>query len=187
MKIGENSSNKENCPTNFKKSTTSYHYTLLLLLSVQLCPILCDPMDCSTPGHPAPHHVPEFAQVLVHCIGDAVKPSHPLTPSSSALNLSQHQGFSNEFSVLIRWWRYWSFSFSISPSSEYSGLISLKIDWFELLAAHGTFRSLLQHHSSKASILWCPAFFQLSQLYVTNHGLKILKFHKVPKSRTFFA
>ena len=113
MKIGKNSSNKGNCPTNFKKYTTSYHYTLLLLFSGQLCPILCDPMDCSTPGHPAPHHLPEFAQVLGHCIGDAVKPSHPLMPSSSALNLFQHQGFSNEFSVLIRWWRYWSFSFSI--------------------------------------------------------------------------
>ena len=77
--------------------------------------------------------------------------------------------FSNESSVCIRWPRYWSFSFCISLSSEYSGLISLKIDWFDLLAVQGTFRSLLQHHSSKASILWCSAFFmvQLSQPYVT--------------------
>ena len=77
--------------------------------------------------------------------------------------------FSNESSVHIRWPKYWSFSFSISPSSEYSGLISLKIDWFDLLAVQGTFRSLLQHYSSKASILWHSAFFtvQLLQLYVT--------------------
>ena len=77
--------------------------------------------------------------------------------------------FSNESSVHIRWPKYWSFSFSASPSSEYSGLISLKIDWFHLLAVQETFRSLLQHHSSKASILWCSAFFivQLSQSYVT--------------------
>ena len=76
--------------------------------------------------------------------------------------------FSNESSIHFRWPKYWSFSFSISPSSEYSGLISLKIDWFDLLSVQGTFRSLLQHHSLKASILWRSAFFtvQLSQPYV---------------------
>ena len=89
--------------------------------------------------------------------------------SSSALNLSQHQGLFNESSVWIRWSKYWSISFSISPSSEYSGLISLKIVWFGLLALQGTLRSLPQHHDLKASILWCSAFFtiQLSQPYVT--------------------
>ena len=88
MNIGKISSNKENCPPNLKKYTISHHYTLLLLFSGQSCLTLCDPMDYSTPGHPAPHHLPEFAQVLVHCIGDGIQPSHPLTPSSSALNLS---------------------------------------------------------------------------------------------------
>ena len=77
--------------------------------------------------------------------------------------------FSNEPALHIWWPKYWSFSFSISPSNEYSGLISFRIDWFDLLAVQGTLKSLLQHHSSKASILWCSAFFmvQLSHLYMT--------------------
>ena len=112
---------------------------------------------------------PVLSEVHIHCIDDAVQPFHPLMPPfPSVLNLSQHQGLSNELSVHIRGQKYWSFG--ISLSSEYSGLISLKIDWFDLLAAvQGTFRSLLQHHSSKASNLWCFAFFmvQFSQLYVT--------------------
>ena len=91
-------------------------------------------------------------------------------PSPSALNLSQHQGFFHELAVCIKRPKYWSFSFSIHPSNKYSGLISLKIDWFDLLAVQGTLGSLLQHHSSKASILWHSASFtvQLSQPYVTN-------------------
>ena len=124
-------------------------------------------MNCSIPGLLVSHYLPEFAQVHIHCIGNAVQLSHPLKPSSSsALNLSQHQGLPQ----WALWWpKYWSFSFSISSSNEYSGLISLKIDWFDPLAVQGTFRSLLQHHSSKASILWHSAFFmvQLSQLYMT--------------------
>ena len=103
--------------------------------------------------------------------GDAIQPSPPLTPSSpSALDLAQYQGFSSESTVCIRCPKYWIFSFSISPSSnKYSGLISLKIDWFDLLAVSETLRSLLQHHSLKASVLWHSAFFTvpLSQLYVT--------------------
>ena len=83
--------------------------------------------------------------------------------------ISSIRGFSNESALLIRWPRYWSFSFSISPSNEYSGLISFRMDWLDLLAVQGTFKSLLQHHNSKASILWCSAFFmvQLSHLYTT--------------------
>ena len=118
-------------------------------------------------GLPVPHHLLEFAQVHVHWIGDAVQPSHPLMSSSpSASIFPSIRDFSNQSSVHIRWPKYWSFS--ISPSSEYSELISLKIDWFDL-AVQGTFRSLLQHQSSKASVLWCSAFFmvQLSQLYMT--------------------
>ena len=144
----------------------------------QSCPTLWNPMDCRTPGLPVPHHLPKFAQVHVHCIGDTIQPSDPLMPSSLILwcpllvlpsIFPSIRDFSNESSVHIRWPKYWSFIFSISPSSECSGLISLKIDWFDLLAVQRTFSSLLQHHSSKASILWHSAFFMvhLSQQYVT--------------------
>ena len=107
----------------------------------QFCLALCGPMDFSTPGLPIPHHLPEIAHVYMHCIHDAVQPSHPLTPSSpSALSLFQNQGisiFSNESFVHIRWPKYWSFSFSISPSNKYSGLISLKIDGLISLQSKG--------------------------------------------------
>ena len=97
----------------------------------QLCPTLCDPMDCSTPGLPVHHQIPEFTQTHVHWVGDAIQPSHPLSlPSPPAFNLSQHQGFSNEAVLCIKRPKYWSFSFSISPSNEYSGLISFRINWF---------------------------------------------------------
>ena len=127
-------------------------------------------LSCSTPGFPALHYLSELAQTHVHWINDAIQPSHPLSPPSSpALNLSQHQGLFSESTLCIKWPKYWSFSFSISPSNEYSGLISFRIDWLDLLAVQGTLKSLLQHHSSKASILWHSAFFivQLSHLYVT--------------------
>ena len=127
-------------------------------------------MGCNTPGFLVFHHLQEFAQTHVHRVGDAIQPSHPLlSPFPPALNPSQHQGFSKEPALHIRWPKYWSFSFSISPSNEYSGLISFRIDWSDLLAVQGTFKSLLQHHSLKASILWCSAFFmvQLSHLYKT--------------------
>ena len=117
---------------------------------------------------PVPHHLLKFAQVDGHCVRDAIQPYHPLTPSfPSALSLSQHQGLFPELAVRIRWPKFWSFSFSLS--NEYWGLISLKIDWFDLLVVQGSFRSLLQHHSSKSSVLWHSAFFtvQLSQLYLT--------------------
>ena len=103
-------------------------------------------------------------------MGDAIQPSHPLSsPSSPALNLSQHHGFSSESALRIRWPKYWSFSFNISPSNEYPGLISFRMDWLDLLAVQGTLKSLLQHHSSKASILWGSALFtvQLSHPYMT--------------------
>ena len=127
-------------------------------------------MDCSMPGFPVHHQLPEPTQTHVHWVDDAIQPSHPLSsPSLPAFNLSQHQVFSNESILHIRWPEYWSFSFSISPSNEYSGLISFRIDWLDLLASQGTLKSLLQHHSSKASILWCSAFFivQLSHPYKT--------------------
>ena len=136
----------------------------------QSCPTLCDPMNRSTPGLPVHHQLPEFTQTHVHWLGDAIQLSHPLSsPSPPAPNPSQHQSLSNELTLRMRWPKYWSFSFSISPSNEHPGLISFRTDWLGLLAVQGTLKSLLQHHSSKASILWCSAFFtvQLSHLYMT--------------------
>ena len=126
----------------------------------QLDPTLYQPMDCSTPGFPVHHQVPEFTQTHVHWVGDAIQSSHPLSsPSPPAFNQSQHQVFSDESVLCIRWPKYWSFSFNISPSNEYSGLISFRMDWFDLLAVQVTLKSLFQHHSSKASILQGSAFF----------------------------
>ena len=111
-------------------------------------------MDCSTPAFPVHHQLPEHNQTRVHHVSDAIQPSHPLSsPSPPAFNLSQHQGLSNESVLCIRLPKYSRFSFSINPSNEYSGLISFRIDWLDLLAVQGTLKSLLQHHSSKASIL----------------------------------
>ena len=127
-------------------------------------------MNHSRPGLPVHHQLPEFTQTHVHRVGDAIQPSHPLSsPSPPALNPSSIRVFYNESTLPIRWPKYWSFSFSISPSHEYSGLISFRVDWFELLAVQGTLKSLLQHHSSKASILQHSAFFmvQLSYPYKT--------------------
>ena len=124
----------------------------------------------SMPGLPVHHQLPEFTQTHVHSVSDAIQPSHPLlSPYHPTLNLSQHQVFSNELVLHIRWPKYWRFSFSISPSNEQPGLISFRMDWLDLLAVQGTLKSLLQHHSSKASILCCSPFFtvQLSHPYIT--------------------
>ena len=110
----------------------------------QSCPILCDPMNCSTPGLPVHHQLPEFTQTHVHWVGDAIQPSHPLSSLSPAPNPSQHQSFSNELTLRMRWPKYWSFSFSVIPSKEIPGLISFRMDWLDLLAVQGTLKSLLQ-------------------------------------------
>ena len=131
---------------------------------------LCDPIKCSTPGLPVHHQLPEFTQTHVYRVSDAIQPSHPLSsPSVPAPNPSQHQGLFQWVSYLHQVAKYWSFNFSINPSNEYSGLISFRMDWLDLLAVQGTLKSLLQHHSSKASILKCLAFFmvQLSYPYIT--------------------
>ena len=108
------------------------------------------------PGLPVLHKLLELAQTHVHQVSDATQPSHPLSfPSPPAFNLSQHQGHSNESVLHIRWPKYWSFSFTISPSNEYSRLISFRIDWFDLLAVKGTLKNLSQHHNSNASIKSC--------------------------------
>ena len=120
-------------------------------LIAQSCPNLCNPMDCSTPGFPAHHKFPELTQIHVHRVGDAIQPSHPLSsPSPPSFNLSSIRVFSNESLVRIRWPKCWSFSFNISSSNEYSGLIYITIDWLDFLAVQGTLKSLPLHYSSKA-------------------------------------
>ena len=126
----------------------------------QLCLTLIDPMDCSTPGFLVHHQLLEFAQTHDHRVSDAIQPSHPLSsPSPPVFNLSQHQGLFNESALHIRWSKYWNFSFSISLSNEYSGLISNRMDWLDLLAVQGTLKRLLKYQSSKTSILCCSTFF----------------------------
>ena len=118
---------------------------------------LCSPMNCSTPGFLVHHQLPELTQTHVHWVSDAIQPSHPLSsPSPPTFNLSQHQCLFQWVSSYIMWPKYWSFS--ISPSNEYSGLISFRMDLLDLLEVQGTLKSLLQHHSSKASILRCSAY-----------------------------
>ena len=127
------------------------------------CLTLRDPMDCNMPGFPVHHCLLDFAQTHAHWVSDAIQLSHPQSPlSPPALNLSQHQGFSNELVLHIRWPKYCSFSFSISPSNGYSGLISFRIDWLDLLAVQVTLKSLHQ-------ILQHSVFFmvQLSHPYMT--------------------
>ena len=136
----------------------------------QSCLTLCDPMECSTPGLPVHHQLPEFTQTHVHWVGDAIQPPHPLSsPSPPTSIFPSIRVFSNESVFSIRWPKYWSFSFNISPSNEYPGLISFRIDWLDLLAVQRTVKSLLKHHSSKALILQHSAFFivQFSHPYMT--------------------
>ena len=127
-------------------------------------------MNCSTPGYPVHHQLPEFTQTHVHRVGDAIQLPHPLSSPSPLPPIPPSiRVFSNESTLRMRRPKYWSFSFSISPSNEHPGLISFRMDWLDLLAVQGTLKSLLQHHSSKASILQCSAFFtvQLSHAYMT--------------------
>ena len=129
-------------------------------------------MDCSTPGLPVHHQLPELIQSLFMSIESVMPSNHLILCRPLLLPPSIFPSiriFSNESVLHIRWPKYWSFNFSISPSNEYSGLISFRIDWFDLLTVQGTLKSLLQHHSSKASIFRCSAFFiiQLSHPYIT--------------------
>ena len=132
----------------------------------QSCPTLCNPMDCSTPGFPVHHQLPELAQTHVHQVGDDIQPSHPLSSPSPALNLSQHQGLFKWVSSSHQVAKVLEFQcLSISPSNEYSGLISFRVDWLDPFSVQGTLKSLLQHHSSNASILWHSAFFMVQLLH----------------------
>ena len=115
----------------------------------QSCPTICDPMDCSMPDLPVPHQLPEFTQTHVHWVSDNIQPSHPLSPLLLLPSIFPSiRVFPNESVLPIRWPKYWSFGFSISPSSEFSGLISFRIDWFDFLAVQGTLKGLLQHQTS---------------------------------------
>ena len=147
----------------------SIHTSVQFSSAAQSHLTLCDPMDCSTPGLPVHHQLPEPTQTNVQHISDAILPPilcHPLLLLPSIFLTIR--GFSNESVLRIRWPKYWSFNFSISPSNEYSVLISFKIDWLDLRAVQGTLKSLLQHYSSKASYLVCSDFFivQLSHPYM---------------------
>ena len=149
---------------NMKKQITAQFSSV-----AQSCPTLCDTMNRSMPGLSVHHQLPEPTQNHVHWVSDAIQPSYPLSsPSPPAFNLSQHQGLFQWVSSSHRVAK-WRFNFNISPSNEYSGLISFRMDWLDLLAVQGTLKSLLQHHSLKASILRCSAFFmaQLSHPYMT--------------------
>ena len=153
------------------------HLDFFQFISVsQSCPNLCDPMDYSMPGLPVYHQLPEFTQSQV----ELVMPSNHLILCCPLLLLPSIlpsiRVFSNESGLCIRWPKYWSFSFSISPSSEHPGLFSFRKDWLGLLAVQGTLKSLLQHHNSRASILQCSAFFivQLSHPYMTTGKTKAL-------------
>ena len=136
----------------------------------QSCPALCNPMDCQKPGLPLHHQVPEFTKTHLHGVGDAIQPSHPLlSPSPVPSIFPSIRVFSNKSVLHIRLPKYWNFSFNIRPSNEHSRLISFKMDQLDLLAVQGTLKSLLQHHSSEASIHRCSAFFivQISHTFMT--------------------
>ena len=128
-------------------------------------------MDRGITGFLVLHYLPEFAQTHVYCVSDAIQPSHPVILVSSCLQSFPASGsFLNELALHIRWPKYWSFSFSISASNEYSGLISFRMDWFDLLAVQGTLKRLLQHHNSKASILQCSVLFMVTGQVAKNPG-----------------
>ena len=134
---------------------------------IQSCPTLCNPMDCSTSGSPVHHQLLELTQTYVHQASEM--PSSHLILRRPLLLLSSIfpsiSVFSNESVLQIRWPKYWSFSFSMSPSNEYSVLISFRMDWLDLFAVQGTLKNLLQHHSSKASVLQCSALYSSSHIH----------------------
>jgi len=149
----------------------------------QSCPTLCDPMDCSTPGFPVHPQCLELAQTHVHWLGDAIQPS--VVPFSSCPQPFPASGvFSNELVLRIRWPKYWSFS--ISPSNEYSGLISFRMDWLDLLAVQGTLKSLLQHHSHINNIITIKATFPINEWYQAEFNVAILWIFFLYTAKIFF-
>ena len=139
-------------------------------LVTQLCPTLCHHMDCSMPGFPVLHHLQDLAQIYVHWVNDAIQSDHPLSSPSSAFNLFQHQDLIQWLHASYQVVKVLELQLQHHPSNEYSGLISFRMAWLGLFAVQGILKSLLQHHSSKMSILWHSDYFtvQLSHLYVTS-------------------
>ena len=143
----------------------------------QLCLTLCDPIDCRTPGFPVHHQLLKLTQTYVYRVGDAIQPSHPLSLTSPpTFSHSQHWGLFQESVLHIRWPKYWSLSISINSTKEYSILISFRMDWLDIPAIQGTLTSLLQQHSSKASVVRRSPFciVQLSHPYMTTRKTKTL-------------
>ena len=152
---------------------TIYKSTVQFSSVAQSCPTLCDPMNRSTPGLPVHHQLPEFTQTHVHRVGDGIQPSHPL---SSLLLLPpippRIRVFSNESTLPMRWPKYWSFSFSISPSNEHPGLISFRMDWLDFLAVQGTLKSLFHHYSTEWTV-WISCTHRHHQMLNTEIRLII--------------
>ena len=152
-------------------SKCEFLYSVQFSSVARLCPTLCNPVNCRTPGLPVYHQLPAFTQTHVHWVGDAIQPYHPLSSPSppNPQSFPASGSFSSESALHIMWTKYWSFSFNISPSNEHPGLICFSMRWLNLLAVQGTLKSLLQNHSWKASILQCSALFivQLSHPYMT--------------------
>ena len=144
---------------NVKRDSEYIESKFTSVQSLSHVPLLATPWTAAL-FFPVHHQIPELAQTHVHGVGDAIRPSHPLSTLILLPSVfSNTRVFSSESALLIRWPKYWSFSFSISPSNEHPRLISFRTDWLDLLAVQGTLKSLLQHHSSKASIFRCSAFF----------------------------
>ena len=169
----------------FIKTLAKVSFQFNSVQSLSRVQLFATPWICSMPGLPVHHQLPEFTQAHIHQVGDAIQPSHPLSsPSSPAPNPSQHQNLfqwvnsSHEVAKVLEFQ-----SFSISPSKEHPGLISFRMDWLDLLAVQGTLKSLLQHYSSKASILWCSAFFrvQLIHPYMTGKTIALTRWIFVGK------
>ena len=148
-----------------------FYYSVQFSSVAQLCPTFWEHINCSMPGLPVLYQLVKSIQTHVHCVGDDIQLSHPSScPSPTSLNLFQHQGLfkwvgtSHQVAKVLEF--CFIISFSISPSNEHPGLISFRMDWLDFLAVQGTLKSLLQHHSSKASILWCSPFFRVQ---ISNH------------------
>ena len=165
-------------PKAVRKQTSSWLLNELVYLSVsvQFSSDSLRPHGLQPPGFPIHHQIPELAQTHVHQVSNAIQPSHSLLPLLLLPSIfPSNRIFSNESVFCIRWTKYWSFSFSISPSNEYSGLIAFRMDWLDLPAVKGTLKSLLQHHSLKASILQALSFLYSPTLtsihdYWKNHS-----------------
>ena len=179
-------SERQSQPKAWAKASMDPKTKLVQFSSVaQSCPTLCDPMNPSTPGLPVHHQLPEFTQTHAHWVGDAIQPSHPLSsPPPPVPNPSQHQGLFQQLNSLHEVAKVLEFQLQHQSFQWTPGLISFRMEWLDLLAVQGTLKSLLQHHSSKASIFQCSAFFivQLSHPYmITGQTVALTRWTSVGK------